>query len=165
MSSTGYYILANVFAIVVFGVLLVMNALRSEYHTKKLMLTHLIAFSISVFAQDIFWTIVNSRASSPWLILFSNYLMFFYGLRYVYNMDIVCAGNKTNHGPKVFPVRENSYFELCCFWYSYDSDNIFPFFFLDSKRRNEPTVLDNYSFVLRGFLDSYIGIFCFGCNR
>ena len=77
MSSTGYYILANVFAIVVFGVLLVMNALRSEYHTKKLMLTHLIAFSISVFAQDIFWTIVNSRASSPWLILFSNYLMFF----------------------------------------------------------------------------------------
>lgn len=77
MNATGYYILANAFAIVVFAILLVMNALRAEYHTKKVMFTHLIAFAISVFAQDIFWTIVNSKTSSPWLILLSNYVMFF----------------------------------------------------------------------------------------
>ena len=76
MNPSGYYILANVFAILVFIVLLLVNSARSEFHTKKIMMNHLLLFSMSVFFQDIFWTLVNSKASLGWQLLLTNYVMF-----------------------------------------------------------------------------------------
>ena len=76
MNPSGYYILANVFAIIVFVVLLAVNSTRSEFHTKKIMMNHLLLFSMLVFFQDIFWTIVNSKPSPVWQLLLTNYVMF-----------------------------------------------------------------------------------------